>query len=97
MPVTYSCSTPSHWLAQDPSHSIPQSEEEAIARINALYDSGTPFFTKDRIRAIHDQLKKPLKKGDKISVIGLDGAKVDFDVEIGNVRDKYEKDVEFLL
>lgn len=67
-------------------------------RINAIFDSGVPFFTKDAIRDIAQQinhLTSDLKLGDKASltftVRGLDGVRVNITVELGTVEDWREQ------
>lgn len=56
------------------------------ANIKTLYDKGIPFFTKDAIQNVHQQLKDCIAQGQgKISVKGLDGNVVEFGVEIGQV------------
>ncbi|PGG95102.1 hypothetical protein AJ79_10259, partial [Helicocarpus griseus UAMH5409] len=60
---------------------------EAIPRINALYEAGTPFFTKQAIREIQQQINNAISNEEikTISVKGLDNVLVDFDVEIGRI------------
>ncbi|KAK2875177.1 hypothetical protein FQN49_001714 [Arthroderma sp. PD_2] len=59
----------------------------AKSRIKALYNDRAPIFTMASLRELHQQLKSDLQPGQKISVRGLDGVIVEFDVEIGRVVD----------
>lgn len=86
------------WAGRSRRDGEPQEDEDpdpaavaaAIAKLDQLYAAGKPLFAKDSIRYILEQIKKPLVRGDTISVIGLDGVKVDFDVDIGNVTPRYD-------
>jgi hypothetical protein len=60
-----------------------ESKEEVIAKIDALYESGVPFFTKRAIRALSDQLKTKTTPGDKIVTEDLTGASIEWKVKIG--------------
>lgn len=60
-----------------------RSRAEANLKIRDLYDAGIPFFTKEAIRDVYQQLKKP-RKDQKISVKGLDGVFVDFEMQNGH-------------
>jgi len=72
-------------------------------RINAIYDSGVPFFTKDAIKDVAEQLDhltSGLKLGDKaaltFTVRGVDGIRVDIPMELGTVepyRDEPDLDI----
>jgi hypothetical protein len=91
MPAMYS------WVSLSRRAGEPEDEEErdptavaaAIAKLNQLYYSGKPLFTRELILYINEQIKNPLVRGDTISVIALDGVKVDFDVDIGKVTPAY--------
>jgi hypothetical protein len=48
-----------------------------------LFDVGIPFYTKEVIRDVFQQLEKFGEKGQKVWVRGLDGIMVDFDIESG--------------
>jgi hypothetical protein len=61
----------------------PQTREEAIARIDQLYDSGTPFFTKDGIRAIHQQLQQSPGRGDEVLVRDVAGTTLAYTLRTG--------------
>ncbi|KAJ5683141.1 hypothetical protein N7462_006306 [Penicillium macrosclerotiorum] len=58
-------------------------KEQAIAHIDAIYESGTPFFTKRAIRALWDQLKTQTDPGDKIITRDLTGARIAWTVKLG--------------
>ncbi|KAJ5761411.1 hypothetical protein N7533_003450 [Penicillium manginii] len=60
-----------------------ESKEQVIAKIDALYESGVPFFTKRAIRALSDQLKTKTTPGDKIVTEDLTGASIEWKVKIG--------------
>lgn len=97
MTVTYGWLGPSHWVGANPGDEIPSTQDEAVAKIEDLYNTGKPLFTKDHLWFIHDQLTAPLEKGDKISVMGLDGATVNFEVNTGDIRDEPREDMEYLM
>jgi hypothetical protein len=58
-------------------------KEQANSRIDALYQSGIPFFTKHAIKEISDQLKTQVTAGDKIITKDLTGASLEWKVKIG--------------
>ncbi|KAM5486946.1 hypothetical protein MaudMau93_004829 [Microsporum audouinii] len=70
--------------------------KQVKSTIKALYDNGAPFFTKDALREIQEQLKGDLRVGQKISVRGLDGVTVEFDVIAGQVIRPAEADTEYV-
>ncbi|KAJ5121427.1 uncharacterized protein N7515_009388 [Penicillium bovifimosum] len=61
----------------------PPTNDEAKARIQELYDSGVPFFTKDAIREIWEQMQRQLGQGDKVVVKDVTGAKLGCEVKLG--------------
>ncbi|KGO77606.1 hypothetical protein PITC_074130 [Penicillium italicum] len=61
-------------------------QEEAKAIIDRLYASGVPFFTKDLIQDIWDQIKREPARGDKILTKDITGAVVECEVETGKVH-----------
>lgn len=67
----------------------PPISEEDLGRageyIQSLYDNGTTFFNKEHIRRIGYQLAEAAKTGETIwvSVDGLDGVPVEFEVQVG--------------
>ncbi|RMZ85263.1 hypothetical protein DV738_g379, partial [Chaetothyriales sp. CBS 135597] len=65
------------------------------AHILSLYQAGEPLFSKELLRRVSQQLKA---KSQKVSVRGLDGVDVDFDIETGQVFDAGDPDGEpFIL
>lgn len=60
-----------------------ETKEQVIARIDTLYESGIPFFTKRAIRALSDQLKTQNTLGDKIITKDLTGARIEWRVKLG--------------
>lgn len=98
MPSTYFYLGRSHWAGQEPGDQKPENKDEAVSKIDALHNSGVPFFTKERIQHVHDQLKKSLRKGDKISVQGVDGVMIHFNVVTGKIREDHENgDMELVV
>lgn len=75
-----------------PPPDTPKTEEEALSRIDDLYASGVPFFSKDSIRSAWEQMQKPLVDGDKIYIKALDGAMIEYDLRIGHVNTMREAD-----
>ena len=74
-----------------------EEEGQATLKIRALFDAGTPFYTKEVIRDVCQQLEKFGGKGQKVSVRGLDGVIVDFDVESGLILQAAQPDLEFVV
>ena len=73
------------WLRAD-DMGINASEEMAKVRstLSALYDSGTPFFTREALQDLDKQLKSS-KLGQKVQVRGLDDTFLDFTIETGRI------------
>ena len=67
--------------------------EEAKAIIDRLYASGVPFFTKEIIQDMWDQVKGDPVQGDKILTKDITGAVVECDVETGKVREWWMDDL----
>jgi hypothetical protein len=61
----------------------PQNSEDAVALINKLYALGAPFFRKDNIRTIHEQLQSSHGSGDIITVRDVAGAMMDYTLRTG--------------
>lgn len=60
------------WSEQPPTEEQKASRDARIAEVQALYDTGTPLFTKEMIRMVQDQiLQNPLPE--KIQIPGFDG------------------------
>jgi hypothetical protein len=70
-------------------------ELEKIAKVKEMYSKGVPFFTKDSIRNIHQQLLKA-KTGDEISVLNLDGTSSKFKISNREVVDGDEPKTEMV-
>jgi hypothetical protein len=70
---------------------------EACLKIRSIFDAGVPFYTKDAIREICQQIEKSSKKGQKISVRALDGVHVDFEVHTGQVLERDKPDTELVV
>ncbi|KAJ5606097.1 hypothetical protein N7510_008878 [Penicillium lagena] len=73
---------PSHWHDGVPS-CAPQTRAEALARIDELYNSGKPFFTKESIRAAYEQFQGSTGPGDKILVKDVAGATIEYTLRTG--------------
>jgi hypothetical protein len=56
---------------------------EALARIDELYNSGKPFFTKESIRAVYEQFQGSTGPGDKIYVKDVAGATIEYTLRTG--------------
>jgi hypothetical protein len=82
-------------------YKTPRAEEgemaEVTSKIRSLYDAGTPFYTKEVIRDVDRQPKKFVERGQKVSVRGLDGIMVDFEIESGLTLPVGEPDLEMVL
>jgi hypothetical protein len=82
-----------HILTMANRHSVCKDENPerlaAHARIRELYTAGIPFFTKDRIRALQQQLDAMNKTDQpgpwKITVVGVDGQAVELNIEPGEI------------
>ncbi|KAJ5745905.1 hypothetical protein N7520_011087 [Penicillium odoratum] len=74
-------------LTNGPPPNGPKSEEEALARIDELYNSNVPWFSKKTIRSALEQIQRRPARGDKIFVKAVDGTMVEYDIETGDVRD----------
>lgn len=83
----------SRWTDGPPADT-PKSMEEAQARIDELYASGVPFFSKENIRSALEQMQRPLAHGDKIYVKAVDRATVEFDMRIGEVKPRIDENNE---
>ncbi|KAI9693286.1 MAG: hypothetical protein M1822_005282, partial [Bathelium mastoideum] len=67
------------------------------SRIWSLYNAGVPFFTKVSIQDLDRQLEKDPKRGQRVTVKGLDGTVVDFEIETGLIHSSDEPDFEMLV
>lgn len=57
--------------------------EQAQARIDELYASGIPFFTKQAIQELWDQIQSKPTSGDKIVTKDLTGDSLEWKVKLG--------------
>ncbi|KAJ5558339.1 hypothetical protein N7535_008552 [Penicillium sp. DV-2018c] len=67
--------------------SPPPTKDEAKARIQELYDSGAPIFTKESIREIWEQIQRKPVEGDKIIIRDITGAKLQSEVRVGSTTE----------
>jgi hypothetical protein len=70
----------------------PTSAAEAAANIDEWYQAGRLLFPRDSLQDVHDQLRKPLKKGDIIYVKGFDGSVYEWPVRTGDTKRLFERD-----
>lgn len=70
---------------------------DAILKIRSLYHAGTPFYTKEALQGVCQQLEKSVERGQKVLVKGLDGVLVDFDIESGRTIAAGEPNLEFIM
>lgn len=74
---------------------------EAITDIRRRYEAGVPFYTKETIRKLAQQLECARERqhsdGDMISVKALDGTAVDFKIESGRILTLDKMGVERIL
>ena len=80
-----------------PAEEMARKRAEAAQKIRSLFDAGTPFYTKEVIRDVCQQLEKFGEKGQKVSVRGFDEVIVDFDIESGLILEYGESDLEFIV
>lgn len=83
-----------------PPHDEPKTMEEAQARIDLLYESGVPFFSKEMIRFAFEQCQRKPRRGEKLYVKDITGALVEFECQTGDVKKEVDKDgvrMEYLL
>jgi hypothetical protein len=91
------------------SGTVPAPDEDSIgwaakiadttSKIQALFDAGTPMFTKDDLQQAYEQLKRSHTKRQRISIKGIDAVKVDFDIVTGSIRPYHRDsdDTEFIV
>ncbi len=76
-------------LSTDEERTREQKKSEILEKIYEMYTSGVPFFTKDSMRDIHQQLLKA-QTGDNVSVLNLDGTKREFTNTVGRIYDDHD-------
>lgn len=94
---TYSCYGPSRRACrqEEPQfrdEETPKSATEAASKLDIWYNTGMPFFTTESLEFIHQQLKRPQNRENKISMRGLDGVMVEFDVIMGSTQEAFDKE-----
>ncbi|KAL2817474.1 hypothetical protein BDW59DRAFT_132000 [Aspergillus cavernicola] len=72
------------YRVEEPNVTTLATPSEALSRIDEWYNTEKLFFPRDSIKAIYQQLQRPLKKGDEIFVKGLDGVNIAFLVRTGD-------------
>ena len=79
----------------------PEELEERLSEDNSkvlsMYDAGVPFFTKEALRDVYQQLKQATEYGQKVSVRALDGAVVDFKILTGYIQPRHTPDIEYVM
>jgi hypothetical protein len=84
----------------EPPGDEPKTTEEAQERIDKLYDSGVPFFSKEMIRFAFEQCQRKPPRGEMLYTKDITGAMVQFESQTGDVRKEKEEDgveVEYIL
>jgi hypothetical protein len=66
--------------------------EEAQARIDQLYKSGVPFFSKEMIRFVYEQCQRKPSRGEMLYVKDITGALVEFECQTGDLKAEIDKD-----
>lgn len=92
---TYVYAGEAYWYGSSPTEEGEATED--ILRIRSLYDAGLPFYTKETLREVDQQLEMALGVGQKILVKALNGATVDFEIESGLTLPAGEPDFEMVL
>ncbi|KAJ5093315.1 hypothetical protein N7456_009176 [Penicillium angulare] len=81
-----SCQSCTIWSMGQPKLLEPREDvtvEQAQARIDELYASGIPFFTKQAIQELWDQIQSKPTSGDRIVTKDLTGASLEWKVKLG--------------
>lgn len=68
---------------------------EISSRILSLYNAGEPLFSKEILRDVARQLAETESR--KVSVRGVDGVVVQFDIETGQLLDTGAPEWEFVM
>jgi hypothetical protein len=71
----------------EPRAATPLTPAQAQSQIDEWLKTGKPFFPRDAIQAIHDQLRGPIARGDEILVKALDDATMAFMVRTGSTKE----------
>ena len=56
-------------------------KKKVISNIQAMYDAGIPFFTKETLQDVHDQLQNISEFGEKVSVKCIDDNIVELEIK----------------
>ncbi|KAJ5713188.1 uncharacterized protein N7483_010369 [Penicillium malachiteum] len=88
--------------SEGPPSDLPKTEEEALAHIDELYQSGVPFFTKEMMRSAMKEIRRPLTNKDKVHLKDMNGAVVAYQMDLGNIEefpnsDDSKRELEYLL
>lgn len=59
---------------------------ESLSQLDEWFNEGKPFFSRNSLRHIQDQLQRPLNKGDKIRILDLLDVPVFFEAKRGDYR-----------
>ncbi|KAJ6037058.1 hypothetical protein N7540_001337 [Penicillium herquei] len=91
----------SDW-SENPPSDVPKTEEEALAQIEELYQSGVPFFTKEMMREAMKEIRRPLAKGDNVYLKDMNGAMVAYQMGHGDIQefpnaDDADRELEYLI
>jgi hypothetical protein len=86
-----------HCDGATPAEETTRKTAEAILKLRSLFDVGIPFYTKEVIQDVFQQLEKFGEKGQKVWVRGLDGVMVGFDIESGLTLQAGQPDLEFIV
>lgn len=92
--IYYGCKY--RWL-EGPPADAPQSKEEALARIDQLYQDGVPFFTKETIRSAWDQIQRDTGHDGKVLIKSVDGVVIEFDNMLKKTEEMYLDEDEKLI
>lgn len=86
MGVYFQCSW--HWADGLPVDA-PKSEEEALAQIDRLYESGVPFFSKSMISDAWEKIQQLNAPGSKILLKAPDGIVIEHETRTEECTGRY--------
>jgi hypothetical protein len=69
-------------------------KHEADSNVRTIINAAGPIFDREELQAICAQLEGPVHKGQKIIVRGLDGIRVEFEMDTGSVHSSHRLDDE---
>ena len=94
----YTCPGDFWWTQQERGEIDRSGEAVAVhSRIRALYNSGTPLFTKEAIRDLGKQLQSLAEVGQKVHVRGLDGRIVEYENQTRRISPAHRPELERVL